>query len=443
MTEYDASLQLLPESNPAAIPRMTRIGVAIATLGFLALVTVALGPTTPEGLGWLGMTAIVVGGLVSFAPGWRQIPGVKNHYIMFGSATRRGVVGWSLGLFMTGFYVVLYRWPEYLRHLIEWVDPLKVAISGQSAIGGDGSVSQWFLYGVLYTVAVLVMGVRALIKYRHSRYQVIRTSSVMFFQLGFAFLIPNIMMLMNQPYFEWTNIWPLRYYELYPNEVNHLLNSGTIGVVMVTWGIASILIATPILTYFFGKRWYCSWVCGCGGLAETLGDPFRQNSSKTLVAWKLERWLIYSVLVFVVATTGLLWANHIWNHAILGRASGHFASAYGFLIGAIFSGVIGTGFYPIFGSRVWCRFGCPMAAILGIIQRFYSRFRITTNGGQCISCGNCSTYCEMGIDVRWYAQRGQDIVRASCVGCGVCSTVCPRGVLQLENGPRETRRMVV
>tara|TARA_B110001452_G_C15147492_1_gene399443 strand:- start:775 stop:990 length:216 start_codon:yes stop_codon:yes gene_type:complete len=40
----------------------------------------------------------------------------------------------------------------------------------------------------------------------------------------------------------------------------------------------------------------------------------------------------------------------------------------------------------------------------------------------------------MGIDVRAYAQRGEDIVRASCVGCGVCSSVCPRGVLKLENG---------
>jgi len=108
-------------------------------------------------------------------------------------------------------------------------------------------------------------------------------------------------------------------------------------------------------------------------------------------------------------------------------------SSYGFLIGSIFSGVIGTGFYPIFGNRVWCRFGCPMAAILGLQQRLFSKFRITTNGGQCISCGNCSTYCEMGIDVRAYAQKGENIVRSSCVGCGICANVCPRGVLKLEN----------
>lgn len=113
--------------------------------------------------------------------------------------------------------------------------------------------------------------------------------------------------------------------------------------------------------------------------------------------------------------------------------SGSLRSVYGIYIGSIFSGVIGTGFYPILGSRAWCRFGCPMAAILGFQQRLFSKFRITTNGGQCISCGNCSTYCEMGIDVRAYAQKGENIVRSSCVGCGICSAVCPRGVLKLEN----------
>ena len=53
----------------------------------------------------------------------------------------------------------------------------------------------------------------------------------------------------------------------------------------------------------------------------------------------------------------------------------------------------------------------------------------------CISCGNCSTYCEMGIDVRRYAMANQDVKRAACVGCGMCAHVCPRGVLKLENTP--------
>ena len=52
-----------------------------------------------------------------------------------------------------------------------------------------------------------------------------------------------------------------------------------------------------------------------------------------------------------------------------------------------------------------------------------------------ICCGNCSTYCEMGIDVRQYAMANQSFTRASCVGCGMCAHVCPRGVLRLENKP--------
>lgn len=145
--------------------------------------------------------------------------------------------------------------------------------------------------------------------------------------------------------------------------------------------------------------------------------------------------MIYGVLVFAVIMTLLVIYTYLTGQGSLLFINSYVIREwYGFFIGAIFSGVIGVGFYPILGSRVWCRFGCPMAAMLGLQQKFFSRFRITTNGGQCISCGNCSTYCEMGIDVRWYAQRGQNVVRASCVGCGICAAVCPRGVLRLENG---------
>jgi len=204
---------------------------------------------------------------------------------------------------------------------------------------------------------------------------------------------------------------------------------------MFIWGIVLTLVVVPFFTYYFGKRWYCSWVCGCGGLAETLGDPYRQLSDKSLTAWKYERYIIHGVLVFAIVMTGMvIYTYQTGSSNILFFDSYNVRSWYGFFIGSMFSGIVGTGFYPLMGNRVWCRFGCPLAALMGLVQRFQSRFRITTNGGQCISCGNCSTYCEMGIDVRAYAQRGQNVVRASCVGCGICAAVCPRGVLRLENG---------
>jgi len=359
--------------------------------------------------------------------------GIKNNGIFDSALKHKGWLGIGLGTFLIVFYIILYFFPEYMTEWIIMVDPVSQALKNSEA-------SRFFLYGFIYTLCILVMGVRMFIKYRHSKYQIMRTISVMFFQTAFAFLIPEILLRLNQPYFDFKNIWPLDYDFFFDNELNNLIASGGLGIFMLGWGIALIIVAVPVFVYFFGKRWYCSWVCGCGGLAETLGDPFRQLSDKSLKAWKVERWMIHGVLAFsVVMTGGVLytyWSGNSWLGVI---DSYTLREIYGVWIGAGFAGVVGTGFYPLMGNRVWCRFGCPLAAYLGIVQRFKSRFRITTNGGQCISCGNCSTYCEMGIDVRWYAQRGQNIVRSSCVGCGVCSSVCPRGVLNLENRDEEGR----
>jgi ferredoxin-type protein NapH len=360
--------------------------------------------------------------------------GIDSLAVWQRSLSARGVWGWLLGILLTEFYVCLYWAPEFLginssggphTGIVALFNPLSQLVQGRPA-------NQWFVYGSLYTFLVLGMGMRFIRKYRHSRYQIIRTLSVMFFQLGFAYILPGLLVMHEQPELYFTYFWPLAYSNATPDTYTWQSQTN-IGLWFFGFGLFMFFVATPILTYFFGKRWYCSWVCGCGGLAETAGDPFRHLSDKSLRAWRIERWMIHSVLVFAVGMTALLWINVATGRAVLGESSAFFYKTYSFLIGSAFSGVVGVGFYPLMGSRVWCRFGCPMAAWLGLWQRKASKFRITTNGGQCISCGNCSTHCEMGIDVKSYAQRGEDILRASCVGCGVCSAVCPRGVLRLEN----------
>lgn len=376
----------------------------------------------------LSLLLLAVGVLGYAHTSYKDLPeGIKNNGVMFRSLSNRGLWAYLTGILLTGFYVCLYWYAEYLKGLIQLFEPLSQAVRHRPA-------DQWFVYGSLYTLGVLLLGAKFMYKYRHNRYQLIRTASVMFFQLVFSWLIPAWMQLMNQPDFYFTYFWPLKYDYLFPSTIQWLTNSTHLGVFLVFWGAVMTFVATPVLTYFFGKRWYCSWVCGCGALAETTGDSFRTLSDKSLRAWRIERVTIYSVLLAITVITVLLWVNSWQKGALLGAYSQDVSKAYSFVIGSMFAGVVGTGFYPILGNRVWCRFGCPQAAILGIFQKYFSRFRITTNGGQCISCGNCSTYCEMGIDVKAYAQRGEDIVRASCVGCGICSAVCPRGVLKLENG---------
>ncbi|WP_438989525.1 4Fe-4S binding protein [Polaribacter sp.] len=380
------------------------------------------------GLGMIGALLFMLPNLILLGK-----LGIKNNHIYHNSATNRGFVAWLVLIYLVAFYLLLYFKPDYVVNWTYILDPISNFLNG-------GDASQWFVYGFLYCTIMVTMGVRMYIKYRHNKYQIIRTTSVLFFQIVFAFLIPEIMTSLNMPGYDFKNAFPLDYDFFFEWNLDTLTSSGKIGLFILIWGIVLTLIIVPVMVYFFGKRWYCSWVCGCGGLAETLGDPYRQHSNKSVNAWKLERWVIHSVLVFsLVMTVVTLYCYFSGTTSFIGINSQWIKDTYSFLIGAWFAGVIGTGFYPIFGNRVWCRFGCPLAAYLGLVQRFKSRFRITTNGGQCISCGNCSTYCEQGIDVRAYAQKGENIVRSSCVGCGICSAVCPRGVLKLENGPEEGR----
>jgi len=408
-----------------------RLAILTLPAGGVLFFAAAAGQTVGDG--WLALVltyGLIAIGALSWVVGTYHgtVAGIKNHGTFQLGVQSRRWPAWIMGAFLVAFYTAYYWWPEYLQGATRLMDPLSQVLRGVPA-------DHWFLYGYLYTVAVLVMGMRMIMRYRHNRYEMWRTASLMFFQLVAAFLLPSFLRLLHQPDFYFTYFWPLQPKYLYPAEIRHLISHpGGWGTFMVVWAATATFVATPILTYFFGKRWYCSWVCGCGGLAETAGDPFRHLANSSAAAWRFERWSIHTVLVLVTVGTSVLWLNDLGGGRVLGPAAAGFKHGYGFVVASILAGLVGVAAYPVWGSRVWCRFFCPMAAILGLFQRYLSRFRITTNGDQCISCGNCTTYCEMGIDVRSYAQQGANIVRASCVGCGVCAAVCPRGVLKLENG---------
>lgn len=432
-------------NDPQGWTPLRALFVAITFVGVALWVLAVFGVYV--GSGWVGF-GLTYGLITAGAIGWffdiyrETTPGIKNNGTLHRASQSGGWLGWVFTLLLAVFYVSYYGdtyihgRPHYLAAASHLLDPLSELLRG----GGRGA-HHWFLYGYLYCVFMVLFGVRMFFRFRHSRYQMLRTGSVLVFQLVAAFFIPYFLEAMNQPNFYPSYFWPLAPHVLYPSGYSDLVgHPGGLGVYLFWWATALLFIATPVMTYYFGKRWYCSWVCGCGGLAETAGDPFRHLSSKKLSAWRFERWSIHLVLLIVTVGTILLWVNVLTGEQVLGEVSRAFRSAYGFIVVSVLSGAIGTALYPVFGNRVWCRFFCPMAGILGIIQRYFSRFRITTNGAQCMSCGNCSTYCEMGIDVRSYAQRGENVVRASCVGCGMCSAVCPRGVLNLENGSTHADR---
>jgi ferredoxin-type protein NapH len=329
----------------------------------------------------------------------------------------RGAAAWLLSGLLIAFYCVLY-WTDVF-------EPLAQALRLQN---------KWFLYGGLYSLVMIGGAVYYLRHHGNSRYNQVRIATNVAVQVVLGFSVPYVMTLFGRKDFYFSYIWPLKYDYLYPSTFHQ------IGPYLAAYAVIAAFVVAPVASILLGKRWYCSWVCGCGALANTFGDPWRHLTSSSTRSWRFEKVAVHTVLAAALITTGVVIAGEILDYkdGQFSAAAQSVKAGYGLVVGLVLAGVVGTGVYPILGPRIWCRNFCPMAALLGITQKA-GRFRIRVKRDMCISCGNCTTYCEMGIDVRSYAQSNESFTRAACVGCGMCAHVCPRGVLRLENAWPDAR----
>ena len=109
------------------------------------------------------------------------------------------------------------------------------------------------------------------------------------------------------------------------------------------------------------------------------------------------------------------------------------------LIDFFFGSIVGLGAYPILGTRVWCRYGCPMAKGMQLIGRFTrSRYAVVPND-KCRGLGLCTEACPMGIDVASFAHKDKQPIQVAfglantpCIGCGGCIDVCPVDALSFQ-----------
>ncbi len=358
---------------------------------------------------------------------------------LFHDLHHRGITAWIVFALLLAFYLLVYGGLDttlagtpFMDAAGAWVYGLVLPDAWIERLQPD----RWSLYGLLYTVAIGAGGGYMLWKYEHSRYQQVRTSVVIAVQVTLAWSVPMLLSFFHHPDYYFSYIWPLKIDYLDASYIAWATSEGAGFRVVwpyVLYSLLAAVVLVPVLALLYGKRWYCSWVCGCGGLANTFGEPWRHLSTKSSWSWKLEKVTVHTVLVLALVGTGLWGLSALMPDAWqLSAAGGVYRKVYGIVVTTVLSGIVGVAAYPLLGTRVWCRFFCPMAALLGLIQKL-GRYHIRVKRDMCISCGMCSKYCEMGIDVRAYAQANESFTRASCVGCGLCAEVCPRGVLRLEN----------
>ncbi len=57
-------------------------------------------------------------------------------------------------------------------------------------------------------------------------------------------------------------------------------------------------------------------------------------------------------------------------------------------------------------------------------------WQVTADASRCVQCGICGYNCPVGIEVREYARRGENVTDSRCISCGACVEKCPRGTLK-------------
>ena len=113
--------------------------------------------------------------------------------------------------------------------------------------------------------------------------------------------------------------------------------------------------------------------------------------------------------------------------------------SYKWVVDLFLAGIVGVSLYFKYSGRVWCRFACPLAALMHIYARF-SRFRIFPDKKKCISCNACTGICHQGIDIMNFANKGLPMEDPECVRCSACVQVCPTGVLTFGRYTRDGDR---
>jgi len=220
-----------------------------------------------------------------------------------------------------------------------------------------------------------------------------------------------------------------------------------------------VIVATIIL-----GRVFCGWVCPLGTLHNIVGTLQKRRRKRAPLNL---HWLKYCILIFLVAAslfsvqlTGifdpialLIRSLSLAVYPLLSYATkALFDTLYDFntpiivniseFIYALFkklwlpfqqpyflqSFFLGVLFFVILGlnlleKRFWCKYLCPLGALLGVLSR-YSLLQRTVSEG-CNSCGACALDCQGNAapdqKEKWH--------NTECLVCMNCDDVCPQNAV--------------
>lgn len=184
-----------------------------------------------------------------------------------------------------------------------------------------------------------------------------------------------------------------------------------------------IFSATFILAILFGPV-FCGWVCPLGSfqefvsqLGKKLGLHNRWSLPKAVDSvFRQGRYLVLIWALYVTARSGqLIFADYDPYYALFNFWSGEVALSALVILGI-------TIFASFAVNRPWCKYACPLGALLGLSNKF-RLFGIHRSASTCINCSNCNSACPMDIDV----ENLNSVKHTQCISCYECTSElnCP------------------
>lgn len=220
---------------------------------------------------------------------------------------------------------------------------------------------------------------------------------------------------------------------------------------------------TIVLTLLLG-RVFCGWVCPLGTLNNLVGSLRKTKPSEQPRNWhRVKYFILIGILassLFSLQPVGIMdplsllirsfsvsifpWFNYVVRstfdtiyavnplglaavsepvYDVLKRTVMTFEQAHyrqSVFIGVLFLTVLGLNLVE---KRFWCRYLCPLGALLGLLSRFSLLKRSVSEG--CTECGACAGVCQ-GNAVPDQKGQWKD---AECYYCWNCDDVCPNNAV--------------
>jgi ferredoxin len=193
-------------------------------------------------------------------------------------------------------------------------------------------------------------------------------------------------------------------------------------------------VAKVVGPVFFG-RGFCGWACWTAMILDLL--PFTRNKEgRRSAAWEHLRYAHFGLSLALVL---VCWFLYEYRPRIMGNPA-----LYWLIAGNVLYFGLGIALaFALKDNRAFCKYLCPITAILKVTTRF-ALLKIEGDQNGCTDCGVCTAACPMDINIPEYIKAGERVLSTECIFCLTCTTVCPEKILsdsfKMDLGGKEILR---